>query len=154
MPASFKRFFSNHLELLFSAAGLAVIWVAPAIFNGDRFDTWAVAAITATLVGTLHGGIFWVVRTRQRRLRSRAIWEIREMLEDRVRNQLAVVQMYLPTGPEADAFAFELEGIRESVDTISTLVTSLDEQALEAWKGQYVEALKEVERTEEMLLAA
>lgn len=148
MRASFHRFFFNHLELLFSFAGLAVIWLVPVLFRGSTYEVWAVAAVTATMVGVLHGGIFWVVRARQRRLRSRAIWEIREMLEDRVRNQLAVVQMYLPTGPEAAAFQFELEGIRESVDTISTLVTTLDEQALEAWKGQYAEALEQVARTE------
>lgn len=153
MPASFTRFFFNHLELIFSVAGLFVIWLVPVLFDGSSFDTWAVAAITATAVGVLHGGIFWVVRQRQRRVRSRAIWEIREMLEDRVRNQLAVVQMYLPTGPEAEAFAFEMESIRESVDTISSLVTSLDERALEAWKGRYTEALAQAEKTEQMALA-
>ncbi len=152
MPASVQRLFFNHIELIFSGVGLVVIWLVPLLFGGE-FDPWVVAAFTATGVGTLHGGIFWVVRTRQRRERSRAIWEIREMLEDRVRNQLAVVQMYLPSGPEAEAFAFELEGIRESVDTISTLVTSLDEQALEAWKGQYAVALAEVERTEALVAA-
>ncbi len=151
MRASLTRFFFNQIELILSLAGLIVIWVAPAFFTGDRYNMWAVAAVTATGVGFLHGIIFWVIRTRQRRERSRAIWEIREMLEDRVRNQLAVAQMYLPSGPQAEAFAFELDGIRESIDTISHLVTSLDEDALEAWKGQYAGALKEVERTSEVL---
>lgn len=144
MSPAFKRAFSNNLELIFSAAGLLVIWLVPALFAGDANNAWAIAAVTAVLVGTLHGGIFWVVRQRQRQARHQAILEIHEMLEDRVKNQLAVLTMWLPSGEGAEKFAFELEEVRGSVDQIVEMIDALDERSLSAWKGRYREALQNV----------
>lgn len=53
-------------------------------------------AVTALGISVLHGLIFWVVRRRQRRVRQEAIVEIREMLADVVKNQLAAIGMSLP----------------------------------------------------------
>ena len=71
------RHFVDNIELYLSAAGLVVVW--------------AVAAVLG--VSVLHGAIFWVVRRRQRRIRAQSVHEIREMLTDQVKNQLAVMRM-------------------------------------------------------------
>jgi len=54
----------NHIELILSGVGLIVILIVPWLTSQAISDTWRVAAITAILVGLLHGRIFWVIRRR------------------------------------------------------------------------------------------
>ena len=149
-----KETFVNNIEVWFSLAGLAVIWMMPALFSGSAINPWQVAALTATFVGVFHGGIFWTVRRKQRRVRSRAIWEIREMLEDVVKNQLAVIGMYLPSAKENPQLAIELEGIKESIESISQLVDSLSEESVDQWKTRYKEAVETIEGIQGAPMAA
>ena len=135
------RAFLNNIELWLSAAGLLVIWAVPALFSSEAVDPWKVATITATAVGVLHGGIFWVIRRRQRRIRQQAILEIREMLADVVKNQLAIIGMWLP-GKDRTMYEEQIDGITESVTHISELVDTLSEEAIEDWKTTYREALE------------
>jgi len=91
-----KTFLSDYLELIFTALGVIVILVVPALFS--RYYTihlgtaypWRVAAITATAVGIIHGILFFIVRHRQRESRQRVIHDVRK-LSDVVCNQLQVV---------------------------------------------------------------
>ena len=92
------------------------------------------------VAGVLHGAIFWVIRRRQRRIRECSIEEIREMLSDVVKNQLAVVQMYLPRENEEIVEA-ELKGIKASISQVSEQVDALSEETLSEWKTHYHEAV-------------
>ena len=134
-----KNFVEN-IELWLSGAGLLVVWIASVILAPGSDDVWKVAAVTALGVSVLHGALFWVVRRRQRRIRRASIYEIREMLTDGVLNELAVIQMFLPQdrGDEAD---MAVEGIKDSVTNISTLVDGLSEESLTEWKAEYREAV-------------
>ena len=132
--------FIKNIELWLSAAGLVVILAVPELSAQGGEGFWQVAALTAMVVGVLHGAIFWVIRRRQRRIRECSIEEIREMLSDVVKNQLAVMQMYLPQENEEIVEA-ELEGIKASISQVSAQVDALSEETLTEWKTHYHEAV-------------
>jgi hypothetical protein len=132
-----KRAFVDNIELILSIAGLGVIFSVPALL-GSNDSFWQVAAATAAGVGLLHGIIFWVLRAKQRRVRRRAIEEIREMLADVVKNQLAVIGMLLPGTEEYEG---QIEHIKQSIGSISSHVDTLSEEAIVEWKTHYHEAV-------------
>jgi uncharacterized protein HemX len=140
---TYLRSFLRNIELWLSFAGLVVILIVPAMLAPDgALVFWKIAAATAIGVGLLHGAIFWIVRRRQRRMRNEAIAEIREMLTDRVKNQLAVIDMYLPDdGEEAQLAQQELDGVHNSVDQIAEQVDAISEESLREWKTHYAEAV-------------
>ena len=134
-----RKHFIDNIELYLSAAGVLVVWLSSALIRPTTGDVWAVAAITALVVSVLHGGIFWVVRRRQRLIREGSIHEIREMLRDRVLNQLAVAKMWLPDEGR-DEYEVHFAGIEEAIDEIDKQVDGLSEEALRAWKLDYKNA--------------
>lgn len=134
------RSFIRHIELWLSAAGLVVILAVPGLLAEEGSAFWRIAALTAMGVGVLHGAIFWVIRRRQQRIREHSIAEIREMLSDVVKNQLAVMRMYLPRENDQIVEA-ELKGIKASIDQISEQVDALSEESLTEWKTHYREAV-------------
>ena len=132
-----SRKFFDHIELWLSAAGLGVVWLvtlaAPAV------EPWKVAAVTALGVSVIHGVLFWAVRRRQRRVRFEAVHEIREMLTDEVKNQLAVLGASLPSRG-MEEYAGQLEDVARSVDAIGAMMDELTEEKLTAWKRTYANA--------------
>lgn len=133
--------FIRHIELWLSGAGLLVVWIASIIVAPGSENVWKVAALTALGVSVLHGLIFWGVRRRQRKVRKQAIHEIREMLADVVKNQLAVIGMWLPSGNNQE-MDMHIEGIKESIDHIEELVDTISEDSLRSWKTKYHEAIE------------
>ncbi|PAP76056.1 hypothetical protein [Rubrivirga marina] len=67
---------------------------------------WADAGASTTFVvavvgmGAIQMSIQWAIQERERRLRAQAVAEIREMLRDRVLNQLAVVRIRTAGDPQ------------------------------------------------------
>ena len=87
----------EYLELILTAAGVLVV---AAVFSLARnVAPWKAAALSALAVGVLHGIIFFLVRSSQRRARRAAVAKIRHVFGDLVRNKLQVV-----------LFAAEIEG--------------------------------------------
>jgi len=78
------------------------------------------AAVTALGVSVVHSVLVWAVRRQQRRVRAEAVHEIREMLTDEVKNQLADVS--------------------RSVDAVGERMDGLTEEKLTAWKWTYANA--------------
>lgn len=78
-----------------------------------------------------------MVRRRQRAVRLRTIDELREMMADRVKNQLAVIAMYLPMTQDREMLEMTLGGIHESIDEITRAVDSLNDESLSSWKTHY-----------------
>ena len=132
MLASFLR----HLELWLTAVGLLVVWVV-ALLVPQSIEVWKAATFVALVVSMLHGVLFWVVRRRQRAVRLRTIDELREMMADRVKNQLAVIAMYLPMTQDREMLEMTLGGIHESIDEITRAVDSLNDESLSSWKTHY-----------------
>lgn len=79
----------EYLELILTAAGVLVVVIFFSIFRDVA--AWKAAAFSALAVGVLHGIIFFAVRSAQRRARAVAIRNIRNTLNDIVRNKLQVV---------------------------------------------------------------
>lgn len=79
----------RYLELILTAVGVLVVFVIFAIFRTTT--PWKPAALCAVAVGVVHGVIFYLVRSAQRRARSKEVFSIREMLDDMVNNKLDVV---------------------------------------------------------------
>ena len=79
----------RYLELVLTFVGVMVVAVVFAIFRDGA--PWKPAAVCAVAVGIIHGLIFYIVRSRQRKARNSEVFSIRGMLEDMVNNRLDVV---------------------------------------------------------------
>lgn len=133
----------NNIELILSGVGVVVTLAVPLLFTPGAHSEiafWQLMSGVALAVGVIHGCIFWIVRRRQRVAREQSIEEIREMLSDVVKNQLAVIDMYLPAEQRA-IVEEELDGIRTSIHTIAQEVDSISEDSIEEWKEKYGETL-------------
>ncbi len=131
-----KSFLAN-IELWLSAAGLAVILAVPALV-ADQTNYWVVAAVTAILVGLLHGLIFWLVRRRQRQTRREAIRAIQGMLNDRINNQLTVILGAISTHTsDSTESQRSLTEVQAAVREVSALLGALSEESLRKWQDHY-----------------
>jgi len=81
--------FLRYLELILTAVGVVIIVLIFTIFRNTT--PWKAAAICALVVGVMHGLIFYLVRSRQRKTRSQEVFSIRGMLDDMVNNRLNIV---------------------------------------------------------------
>jgi hypothetical protein len=138
------KHFIDDIELYLSAAGLVVVWAAAAVLGPTGTEVWKIAAVTALGVSVLHGAIFWVVRRRQRFIRAKSVHDIREMLTDQVKNELAVMRMWVPDGAERAAFEAHFQGIGHAIDEVDRMVDGLSEENLRAWKSTYRNAAEHV----------
>ena len=85
--------FLRYLELILTAVGVVVVFVIFALFRNA--SPWRAAAVCAVAVAIFHGLLFYIVRARQRKIRSSEVFSIRTMLDDMVNNRLNVV-LYPP----------------------------------------------------------
>ena len=82
------RWFLNNIELILTAVGIGVILLSGFVASRSAFKDSVpltrtvemATAVSATLVGVVHGILFWLLRRRQRWVRQEAIRQIREML--------------------------------------------------------------------------
>jgi hypothetical protein len=126
-----KRFELYVLLLTVAFTGVAVVLV--------WFEARAAVAVGATALGmgTIQWAIGWADRERQRRLRARAIAEIREMLADQVLNQLAAVKMWMAEAPDPETMDLVLREADESVDRVADMIAGLSEEQLDTWRLTY-----------------
>lgn len=135
MPQGMRVFLDN-LELWLTGAGLAVIVAVPSAIGTMPASYWHVIAITAVLVGIVHGLLFWLVRRRQRLVRRATLFAARGMLRDVVNNRLQVLLLGLETAtPGLDALA--LRDARAGVEHVSALLGTLSEESLRRWEERY-----------------
>ncbi len=132
------KFILKYLEILFTLAGLAVIFLAVLIFAPMGAGPWQVAAITATLVGVIHGALFWLIRRRQRMVRRAVIADVQAMLKEIIDNQLAVIVAMSDLG-ESHAAERKRAGdyISRSVASISEALRHLSDESLRSWISKY-----------------
>jgi hypothetical protein len=132
------RFFLRYLEILFTLAGLAVIFLAVLLFAPRGASPWRVAAITATLVGIIHGVLFWLIRRRQREIRRIVITDVQAMLKDIIDNQLKLI-LAMSNLREVHAEETKRAGdyISRSVSTISDALQHMSDESLHKWIVKY-----------------
>lgn len=144
------RWFLNNIELVLTAVGIGVILLSGFVASRSAFSLETATAVSATLVGVIHGILFWLLRRRQRQVRWEAIGQIREMLEDLGKNRLQTIKMSLymvqARQPEQE------ERTRQSFDRVyqilaemSTLIDHISEESLADWRHRYRQTLQRVE---------
>jgi len=144
------RWFLNNIELVLTAVGIGVILLSGFVASRSAFSLETATAVSATLVGVIHGILFWLLRRRQRQVRREAIGQIREMLEDLGKNRLQTIKMSLymvqARQPEQE------ERTRQSFDRVyqilaemSTLIDHISEESLAGWRHRYRQTLQRVE---------
>lgn len=144
------RWFLNNIELILTAVGIGVILLSGFVASRSAFSLETATAVSATLVGVIHGILFWLLRRRQRQVRREAIGQIREMIEDLGKNRLQTIKMSLymvqARQPEQE------ERTRQSFDRVyqilaemSTLIDHISEESLADWRHRYRQTLQRVE---------
>ena len=132
------NFILRYLEIVFTVVGIGVIFGVTALLSSRGASIWQVAAITAVMVGVIHGLLFWVVRRRQHQVRVTTIVELQGMLKDIINNQLTVIRAMndlrdVRPGEAQRAFDYTAR----SVTTISDALQHLSEESLRSWKAKY-----------------
>jgi hypothetical protein len=128
----------QNLELVLTAAGLLVIFGVHFICEKTSGGSWMIAAATAIAVGVIHGLIFWLVRRRQRHMRSLALAEAKRMLKDIVNNQLCVIQFSADLQHRDAAFVKDAHArITASVAHINAALNEISVESLDLWKKKY-----------------
>ena len=133
------KFLLRYLELIFTAAGIVVIFGVTALIHPADTSSWAVAAITATLVSVVHGILFWVIRQRQRQTRRNALAETERMLRDIVINQLAVIRLSvdLQQSPAFKDSQRALNHVEEAIKVIDATLGDISEESIARWQTRY-----------------
>jgi hypothetical protein len=139
-------FLLAHLEIILSAVGILVIVFVPSLVNPNPDTFWEVTAITAILVGLIHGMIFWLIRRRQRTIRTEIIHELRTVLTDVINNQLVALSLHARKLSSMSDPASEIDAhlrvLDQSAQAISTYVNLLSEESIRKWKERYERPLR------------
>lgn len=137
-PSSPVSHFVRHIELYLTAVGLVVILAVPRLFAPETRTS--ALAVTALLVGVVHGLLFWVVRRRQRLLREALLEDVQGMLKDRINNKLQVLLLTndAAAGPNLTSEDRErIEEVTKTVREVSGLLNRLTLESLTAWRTRY-----------------
>lgn len=144
------RWFLNNIELILTAVGIGVILLSGFVASRSAFSLETATAVSATLVGVIHGILFWLLRRRQRQVRREAIGQIREMLEDLGKNRLQTIKMSLymvqihqPEQEERTRKSFDR--VYQILAEMSTLIDHISEESLAGWRHRYRQTLQQVE---------
>jgi len=134
----------ENIELILTGAGLLVIFSVSLWLGMENPHYWPLLAGTAIFVGVLHGLIFWVVRSRQREERKKALVEAQQMLKDVINNQLAVIQIVHETTHTGDlAIKTANERVICSINLISDTLKNISEESLKRWRSKYENRMSE-----------
>lgn len=144
------RWFLNNIELILTAVGIGVILLSGFVASRSAFSLETATAVSATLVGVVHGILFWLLRRRQRWVRQEAIRQIREMLEDLGKNRLQTIKMSLymvqARQPEQEERARQsFDRVYQILAEMSTLIDHISEESLAGWRHRYRQTLQRVE---------
>jgi hypothetical protein len=130
--------------------GIGVILLSGFVASRSAFSLETATAVSATLVGVIHGILFWLLRRRQRQVRREAIGQIREMLEDLGKNRLQTIKMSLymvqihqPEQEERTRKSFDR--VYQILAEMSTLIDHISEESLAGWRHRYRQTLQRVE---------
>lgn len=125
----------KYIELILTGVGLLILTLMMLLFPESTESKWTIISVVALVISTLHGIIFFIVRSRQRRIRQTVIKEVSHMLQDRVNNKLTVVAMNVSGETVKD-----VEEVQTAIREVSTYVNSLSEESLKRWQTHYAKS--------------
>ncbi len=134
------RFFLKYIELILTGAGILVVAFVPSLFSSEEYLLLS-RAVTALLVGVLHGLIFFLIRHRQRQVREQTLNEIRTMLKDVLNNHLTVISISTSNNTAASK---AVERIQRATSAISDALNNISEESLRSWKKKYEDSLSDL----------
>lgn len=130
-----------NIEIVLSAVGLLVIVAVPSLVDLQPDKFWEVTAVTAILVGLIHGIIFWLIRRRQRIIRVQVIDEVRTALADVINNEVVALRLNArklsATTDHFEAIDAHLYVVNQIAKKISDQVNFLSEESMRRWSDQY-----------------
>ena len=134
--ASFRSHLLRRFEI-YLATGTAIflIVVVSMFLSGVSLVYTGPVAFVGML--SLQITIQWADRERQRRLRAKAIHDIREMLQDRILNQLTSIKVWIAMTSQPDALNGLFEDVDASIDEVAGMVSDLSEEQLDTWQLRY-----------------
>ena len=136
MKRPIKRHFLHNLELYLGGLSLLVILFLPHILYGDGM-AFRASTVTA-IVALLDVIILYCVRRRQKALRNDVIAEIQAMLQDVVRNKLALLMVDTYTATRDPQQRDEsLERINQTIQTVLEILDSISDDSLHQWQSKY-----------------
>ncbi|MCF2972703.1 hypothetical protein L1047_16020 [Synechococcus sp. Nb3U1] len=146
---AYRTFLSN-IELILTAVGLLLIFLIGIIASQMRISFWIATAISATMVGIIHGILFWLLRRRQRRVRQEAIEQIREMLEDLIKNRLQTIKMSLHIvqlqQPDLEKQTQKkFDKAYEMIQEIKVVIDCISDESLVHWRHRYQQTIGRIE---------
>ncbi len=98
---------------------------------------WYATGAAIALVVVLVRSTLRVMRESRAHEREQVLYEVREMLSDRMRNQVTIVSLSLRSASGASPNEFELAEARACIASVNRMVDELDADALDAWKERY-----------------
>jgi len=126
----------RRFELYLAGATVVLFSIVATMILRDVQPLYVVAFSWMSLLG-LQIGIHGVDRERQRRLRALAIHDIREMLTDRVLNQLSTIKVWAAMTSGSSELHGVMADVDASIDEVTAMVTSLSEEQLDTWQLRY-----------------
>ena len=137
------RHFLHNLELYLGGASLLVILFLPYILASGDGRLLQASSVTTAIVAVLYGVILWCVRRRQKALRNEAIAEIQAMLQDLVRNKIALLMVDTYTATHDSQQRDEsLERINQTIQNVLDILDSISEGSLQKWQSKYGDIVK------------
>ncbi len=132
--------FASHVlrrfELYLSAATLVLFVLIATMVLQDARPLFTGGLACVSLL-SLQIAIQWADRERQRRLRLKAIHDIREMLTDRVLNPLATIKVWVSMTSDSPQLAGSVADLDASIDEVAEMVKTLSEEQLDTWQLRY-----------------
>ena len=125
---------------LYLAAVTALSFTAVAAMAMGRAATYLTLGVAFALLLALQIAIQWADRERQRRLRARAIHDIREMLQDRLVNQITALRVWATMSAPSSALSEVFESVDESIEEVIALIDGLSEEQLDTWQLRYAQS--------------
>lgn len=143
MKTPLPKHFLHNLELYLGGVSLLVILFLPYILASGDGRLLQASSVTAAIVAVLYGVILWCVRRRQKALRNEAIAEIQAMLQDLVRNKIALLMVDTFTATHDPQQRDEsLERINQTIQNVLDILDSISEGSLQKWQSKYGDIVK------------
>ena len=136
LPPPLRAHLLKRFELYTAAMAVAFVALAAAVVLTEP-PALVVFAVAAFGISAILSAIQWADRERQKRLRTQAIHEIREMLTDQVLNQLAAMKMWMAEDPDPEALGIIFEETDASIDRVAEMINGLSEEQLDTWRLTY-----------------
>ncbi len=136
-----SRIVYRHTPFWILGIGILLTWFLAVAFTYPHANPWQIGGVVVLAVGAPNALLIVYFRRHHRLVREAAIAEVREMMADRVKNQLAVIGMYAPLTQEQGGSALAIDGINASMTEISRVVDGLSSESLGSWKAHYQNAL-------------